>query len=46
MDWPVVVPAWATVGGVLATSVIGTCAGIYPAMRAARLSPTEALATV
>jgi putative ABC transport system permease protein len=43
--WPVVVPAWATVGGVLATLVIGVGAGVYPAWRAARLSPTNALAT-
>jgi putative ABC transport system permease protein len=43
-DWPVVVPAWATGGGVLATLVIGAGAGVYPAWRAARLSPTEALA--
>jgi putative ABC transport system permease protein len=43
--WPVVVPVWATAGGVLATLVIGAGAGVYPAWRAARLSPTEALAT-
>jgi len=41
--WPVVVPAWATIGGVLATVLIGVCAGVYPAWRAARISPTEAL---
>jgi putative ABC transport system permease protein len=42
--WPVVVPAWASIGGPLATLVIGAAAGTYPARRAARLSPTEALA--
>jgi putative ABC transport system permease protein len=41
--WPAVVPPWATAGGVLATLVVGACAGLYPAWRAARLSPTEAL---
>jgi putative ABC transport system permease protein len=42
-DWPAVVPAWATVGGLLATLAIGAVAGLYPAVRASRLSPTEAL---
>jgi putative ABC transport system permease protein len=44
-DWPVVVPLWATIGGVAATLAIGACAGVYPAWRAARLSPTDALTT-
>jgi putative ABC transport system permease protein len=43
--WPFVVPAWASFGGVAATVVIGAFAGLYPAWQAARLSPTEALAT-
>jgi putative ABC transport system permease protein len=42
--WPSVVPAWASAGGVVATLVIGAAAGLYPAWRAARLAPTEALA--
>jgi len=42
--WPTVVPAWATAGGLAATVVIGGVAALYPAIRAARLSPTEALA--
>jgi putative ABC transport system permease protein len=43
--WPALVPAWAMAGGVGATLVIGGLAGLYPAIRAARLAPTEALAT-
>ncbi|MFF7616911.1 ABC transporter permease [Streptomyces lavendulae] len=42
-DLPWVVPPWAVTGGFAATLAIGTLAGLYPAVRAARLSPTLAL---
>ncbi|MFF0445963.1 ABC transporter permease [Streptomyces sp. NPDC004609] len=42
--WPAVVPLWAMSGGIGATLVIGGLAGFFPAVRAARLPPTEALA--
>ncbi|MFH8370439.1 ABC transporter permease [Streptomyces sp. NPDC018031] len=42
--WPTVIPPWAVAGGVAATFAIGGLAGLYPAVRASRLSPTEALA--
>jgi putative ABC transport system permease protein len=45
-DWSVQIPAIALYGGVGAALVIGAGAGLYPSMRAARLSPTEALRTV
>ncbi len=44
--WPSVVPPWASLGGLAATLVIGAVAGLYPAVRASRLAPTEALAAV
>jgi putative ABC transport system permease protein len=44
--WAVVVPTLAWAGGFGAALLIGAVAGLVPALRAARLSPTEALRTV
>lgn len=44
--WAVVIPPLAFYGGIGAAMIIGAIAGLYPSMRAARLSPTEALRTV
>ena len=41
--WPAVIPAEAWIGGLAAALIIGALAGLLPAIRAARLSPTEAL---
>ncbi|MFI6077294.1 ABC transporter permease [Actinoplanes sp. NPDC051343] len=43
--WPLVIPATAIAGGVAASVTIGALAGLYPAIRAGRLPPTEALTT-
>jgi putative ABC transport system permease protein len=43
--WPLVLPVPALVGGVLCAVLVGAVAGLYPARRAARLAPTEALAS-
>ena len=44
--WTVVIPTQAWAGGITAAIAIGALAGLLPAIRAASLSPTEALRTV
>jgi putative ABC transport system permease protein len=41
--WPIVIPPEAWAGGLAAALLIGAVAGLLPAIRAARLSPTQAL---
>jgi putative ABC transport system permease protein len=43
---PTVIPPEAWIGGLVAALLIGTLAGLLPAIRAARLSPTQALWTI
>jgi putative ABC transport system permease protein len=43
--WTVVIPTTAWAGGLAAAILIGALAGLLPALRAARMSPTEALRT-
>jgi putative ABC transport system permease protein len=44
--WATVIPTQAWAGGLAASLVIGAAAGLIPALRAARLSPTQALWSV
>jgi putative ABC transport system permease protein len=44
--WTVLIPAQALWGGLLVAVAAGALAGLYPALRAARVPPTDALRTV
>ncbi|HEY2305283.1 MAG TPA: ABC transporter permease, partial [Streptosporangiaceae bacterium] len=44
--WAIAIPAQAWAGGIGAALLIGTVAGLLPALRAARMSPTQALWTM
>ena len=44
--WATIIPTEAWAGGIAASVIIGAVAGLIPALRAARLSPTQALWSV
>jgi putative ABC transport system permease protein len=43
--WPIVIPTTALLAGLGASVSVGVLAGVYPAVRASLLTPTEALAS-
>ena len=43
LNFPLSIPLWAVVTGLLTSATVGLLAGMYPALRAARLDPVEAI---
>ena len=44
-DWPPVIPLISVAAGFGGAVLIGMVAGVYPSIRASRLTPTEALSS-
>jgi putative ABC transport system permease protein len=43
LQWPASVPIWAAAAGIIVSVGVGLIFGVWPAMKAAKLDPVEAL---